>query len=78
MKNSLPGDITKKEEIQRLAKELESKEPKGIHLLVNNAGITRDDNTKYSNSKPDFKAPTMNTEGLAYKFHNLRNLSQII
>ena len=40
----------------RLVKEVESKEPKGIHLLVNNAGIARDDNTKYSNGKPDFKA----------------------
>jgi NAD(P)-dependent dehydrogenase (short-subunit alcohol dehydrogenase family) len=43
--HSLPGDITKKDDIQRLVKEVESKEPKGIHLLVNNAGITRDDNT---------------------------------
>lgn len=39
----------------RLVKEVESKEPKGIHLLVNNAGIARDDNTKYSNGSPDFK-----------------------
>jgi NAD(P)-dependent dehydrogenase (short-subunit alcohol dehydrogenase family) len=51
----LPGDITKKEEIIRLVKEVESEEPKGIHLLVNNAGIARDDNTKYSNGAPDFK-----------------------
>jgi short-subunit dehydrogenase len=51
----LPGDISKKEEIQRLVKEVESQEQKGIHLLVNNAGIARDDNTKYSNGKPDFK-----------------------
>lgn len=39
----------------RLVKEIESKESKGINLLVNNAGIARDDNTKYSNGKPDFK-----------------------
>jgi short-subunit dehydrogenase len=51
----LPGDISKKEEIQRLVKEVEFQEQKGIHLLVNNAGIARDDNTKYSNGKPDFK-----------------------
>lgn len=47
--------MTKKEEIMRLVKEVEKNEPKGIHLLVNNAGIARDDNTKYSNGKPDFK-----------------------
>lgn len=52
----LPGDITKKDEIMKLVKEVESKEPKGIHLLVNNAGIARDDNTKYSNGRPDFKS----------------------
>ena len=45
--HALPGDISDKTEIQRLAKELSSKEPKGIHLLVNNAGIARDDNTKF-------------------------------
>lgn len=38
-----------------MADEVGQKESKGIHLLVNNAGIARDDNTKYSNSEPDFK-----------------------
>ncbi|PBP28134.1 putative Rhamnolipids biosynthesis 3-oxoacyl-reductase [Diplocarpon rosae] len=52
---ALPGDISKKDEITRLVKEVESEEPNGIHLLVNNAGIARDDNTKYSNGKPNFK-----------------------
>ena len=37
----------------RLAKEIDQKEPSGIHLLVNNAGIARDDNTKLSNNPPD-------------------------
>lgn len=40
----------------RLVKEVEKQEPNGIHLLVNNAGIARDDTTKYSNGKPDFKS----------------------
>ncbi|KAL9623196.1 MAG: hypothetical protein Q9160_002511 [Pyrenula sp. 1 TL-2023] len=53
---ALPGDISKKDEVQRLAKEVGAKESKGIHLLVNNAGIARDDNTKYANSKPDFSS----------------------
>lgn len=43
----LAGDISKKDETIRLAKELESKEPNGIQLLVNNAGIARDDDTKF-------------------------------
>ncbi|KAE8449672.1 hypothetical protein EG329_007447 [Mollisiaceae sp. DMI_Dod_QoI] len=60
----LPGDVTKKEEIMRLVKEVESNEPKGIHLLVNNAGIARDDNTKYSNGKPDFKSAQSISEHL--------------
>jgi len=34
----LPGDVSDKEDIKRIAKELEQKEPKGIHVLVNNAG----------------------------------------
>ena len=34
------------------------KEPKGIQLLVNNAGIARDDNTKFSsNGQPNMEDP---------------------
>jgi NAD(P)-dependent dehydrogenase (short-subunit alcohol dehydrogenase family) len=53
----LPGDISKKEDIQRLVKIVGDSED-GLHLLVNNAGIARDDNTNYSNGKPDFKVRT--------------------
>jgi len=53
---ALPGDITSKDEIMRLVEEVKSKEPNGVHVLVNNAGIARDDNTKYSNGKPDMKS----------------------
>lgn len=53
--DSLPGDITQKDEILRLVKEVETKEPGGIQLLVNNAGIARDDNTEYSNGAPNFE-----------------------
>jgi NAD(P)-dependent dehydrogenase (short-subunit alcohol dehydrogenase family) len=45
--HALPGDISTKEGAIQLSKDLEAKEPKGIHLLVNNAGIARDDNTKF-------------------------------
>ncbi|CAL8582684.1 hypothetical protein XPA_008335 [Xanthoria parietina] len=48
------GDISNKDEVKRLAQEVASKESKGIHLLVNNAGIARDDNTRFSQAgKPD-------------------------
>ncbi|KAK5174131.1 uncharacterized protein LTR77_001211 [Saxophila tyrrhenica] len=50
----LVGDVSKKEECIRLAKEVTQKEMRGIQLLVNNAGIARDDNTKFSsNGRPD-------------------------
>lgn len=49
---ALSGDISDKQECIRLAKEIAGKEPNGIHLLVNNAGIARDDNTKLSNNPP--------------------------
>ena len=52
---ALPGDISSKDDVKRLADELASKETKGIHLLVNNAGIARDDNTRFSQAgTPDF------------------------
>ncbi|KAM5510205.1 gluconate 5-dehydrogenase [Fusarium oxysporum f. sp. phaseoli] len=43
----LPGDVSEKDEAIRLAEEVGNKEPNGIHLLVNNAGIAEDDNTKF-------------------------------
>ena len=48
----LPGDIAHKDEVLRLAAEVEQKEPDGIQLLVNNAGIARDDNTSFNRNKP--------------------------
>ncbi|KAI9819469.1 MAG: hypothetical protein M1827_006917 [Pycnora praestabilis] len=62
---ALPGDISDKAEVQRLAKEVASKESKGIHLLVNNAGIARDEHTAYpSNGKPDFSSADSVSEHL--------------
>ncbi|RYP19939.1 hypothetical protein DL767_009551 [Monosporascus sp. MG133] len=43
----LEGDVSQKDEAVRLAKEIESREPDGIHLLVNNAGVARDQDTKF-------------------------------
>ena len=51
--HALPGDVGSKEGALRLAKDLQQKEPKGIHLLVNNAGVARDDKTKFCKSLLD-------------------------
>ncbi|KAL6705037.1 hypothetical protein ACN47E_007440 [Coniothyrium glycines] len=47
---SLQGDVSDKNDVRRLYDELCQREPKGIQLLVNNAGIARDDDTKFSSS----------------------------
>jgi enoyl-[acyl-carrier-protein] reductase (NADH) len=39
----LQGDVSDKNDVKRLYDEMCQKEPKGIQLLVNNAGIARDD-----------------------------------
>jgi NAD(P)-dependent dehydrogenase (short-subunit alcohol dehydrogenase family) len=55
---ALPGDVNDKSDIERLAAEMAKKEPEGIQLLVNNAGIARDDNTKFSQAgQPDMSDP---------------------
>lgn len=55
--HALQGDISDKSDLERMAKELEQKESKGIHLLVNNAGVAREDATKFpSAGKPDFES----------------------
>jgi len=52
--HALPGDVSTKDGCIKLAKDIGEKEPKGIQLLVNNAGIARDDNTKFStNGRPE-------------------------
>lgn len=38
------------EDVKRLYQEISQKEPDGIQLLVNNAGIARDDSTKFSSA----------------------------
>jgi short-subunit dehydrogenase involved in D-alanine esterification of teichoic acids len=48
--HSLVGDVSTKEGCMKLAEEMKEKEPKGIQLLVNNAGVARDDATKFCES----------------------------
>jgi NAD(P)-dependent dehydrogenase (short-subunit alcohol dehydrogenase family) len=55
--------VSSKEDIQRLAREVEAHEPHGIQLLVNNVGIVRDDATKFSSSgEPDMSSATAISE----------------
>ena len=51
----LQGDVTSKEDIARLAKEISSKEGQ-LHILVNNAGISGDTVSTESKSASEMKA----------------------
>jgi len=52
----LVADVSEKDDVKRLYDEMCQKEPKGIQILVNNAGIARDDNTKFStNGQPNME-----------------------
>ncbi|KAH9875794.1 hypothetical protein IAQ61_003258 [Plenodomus lingam] len=54
----LQGDVSEKDDVKRLYDELCQKEPNGIQLLVNNAGIARDDETKFSSAgQPNMEDP---------------------
>ncbi|GAB7364934.1 hypothetical protein MBLNU230_g5722t1 [Neophaeotheca triangularis] len=46
--HAIQGDVSKKDECIRLASELSQKESKGLHLLVNNAGVARDQKTQFA------------------------------
>ncbi|KAH8148516.1 uncharacterized protein LAJ45_07619 [Morchella importuna] len=60
-----PADITDKEDIKRLALEIKEKEPNGIHLLVNNAGVAKEkETTSYKTGEPDFSNADSITEHL--------------
>ncbi|KAF1825828.1 NAD(P)-binding protein [Dissoconium aciculare CBS 342.82] len=51
---AIAGDVSTKEGCVRLAEEIEKREPEGIQLLVNNAGIARDEKTSFAkNGEPD-------------------------
>ncbi len=61
----LPGDISSKDDVKRLAAEVAKKEIKGIHLLVNDAGIARIDNTRlFKAGKPNFSSAQASSEHL--------------
>ena len=57
--HALPGDVSRKDECVRLAKEMGQKAPEGLQLLVNNAGIARDQATQFSKAgAPESTSPT--------------------
>ncbi|KAF2133782.1 NAD(P)-binding protein [Dothidotthia symphoricarpi CBS 119687] len=59
----LQGDVSDKADVARLCKEITEKEPAGIQLLVNNAGIARDDATSFSkNGEPDMSSASAISE----------------
>ncbi|DAA79201.1 TPA_exp: Oxidoreductase, short chain dehydrogenase/reductase family [Trichophyton benhamiae CBS 112371] len=50
----IKADINDPNDIENLAKELETREPKGINILINNAGVTQEAEKKGHASSVDF------------------------
>lgn len=61
----LQGDVTSKEDIARLAKEISSKES-CLHILVNNAGISGDTVSTESKSASEMKSNLFDAEGSTF------------
>lgn len=55
----LQCDVTKKEEVKKLAEEIMKREPEGVHLVVNNAGVAMEKGTtkieEGENEEVDYK-----------------------
>ncbi|KAJ9160529.1 NAD(P)-binding protein [Coniochaeta hoffmannii] len=62
---ALPGDVTSKEDIARLAKELSSREP-CLHILINNAGISGGTVSTESKSASEMKSNLFDAEGSTF------------
>ncbi|EFR04864.1 short chain dehydrogenase/reductase [Nannizzia gypsea CBS 118893] len=50
----IKADINYLNDVENLAKELEAKEPKGINILINNAGVTQEADKKSQVSSVDY------------------------
>ena len=63
---ALPGDVTSKEDIARLANEISSREP-CLHILINNAGISGDTvSTESSGSASEMKSNLFDAEAATF------------
>jgi len=62
---ALPGDVTSKEDIARLAEELSSREP-CLHILINNAGISGGTVSTESKSASEMKSNLFDAEGSTF------------
>ncbi|KAB5547131.1 hypothetical protein GE09DRAFT_201219 [Coniochaeta sp. 2T2.1] len=63
---ALQGDVTSKEDIARLAKEISSKENGVLHILVNNAGVSGDTVSTESSSAQEMKANLFDAEAATF------------
>ncbi|OIW30780.1 NAD(P)-binding protein [Coniochaeta ligniaria NRRL 30616] len=61
----LPGDVTSKEDIARLVKDLSAKEP-CLHILFNNAGISGDTVSTESKSASEMKANLFDADAATF------------
>jgi NAD(P)-dependent dehydrogenase (short-subunit alcohol dehydrogenase family) len=63
---SVTADLTSKDSILQLVKEIEQKEPNGIQLLVNNAGVAKEKQTTAfsSQGEPDWQSASAISEHL--------------
>lgn len=62
--NRVPGDISSLDGIKKLRDRISELAPEGIHLLVNNAGVSLEQSVKFSSNPPDYKDPDSISEAL--------------
>jgi NAD(P)-dependent dehydrogenase (short-subunit alcohol dehydrogenase family) len=63
---ALPGDVTSKEDIARMAKEISSREP-CLHILMNNAGVSSSSVSTESKSAQEMKSNLFDAEGSTFE-----------
>lgn len=62
----LPGDVTSKEDIARLVKDISSRES-CLHILINNAGISSESLSTESGSAQEMKSNLFDAEGATFE-----------
>ncbi|KAI1295194.1 hypothetical protein F5Y03DRAFT_372051 [Xylaria venustula] len=64
---AVPSDITSKDGISKLVKTIESNEPKGLHILVNNAGISGSTHETSASSGSEVKKNLFDAESSSFE-----------